>query len=84
MGSVGLLPDFEFYMAVFGIPSGPVGLVAPLRFKILDSLPDSSNMGSFPIDVHDFRVFRKSAMASWPGTSRVFGPTVPKSAFRVF
>ena len=60
MGSVGFLSDFEFYMAVLGVPSGPIGFVAPLGFKILDSQPDSSDMGPVSIDVHDFRLFQKS------------------------
>ena len=47
-------------MAVFGVPSGPIGLVAPRRFKILDSQPDSSNMGPVPTDFHDFCDFLKS------------------------
>ena len=60
MGSVGFLFDFEFYMAVLGVRSGPIGLVAPLRFKIFDSQPDSLNMSPVPIDFHDFRLFQKS------------------------
>ena len=53
MGSVGFLFHFEFYMAVFGVKSGPIGLVAPLRFKMLDSQPEMSNMGPVSTDVHD-------------------------------
>ena len=60
MGSVGFLPDFEFYMAALGVPSGPIGSVAPLGFKILDSQPDSSNMGPVSTDVHDLCDFAKS------------------------
>ena len=60
MGSVGFLVDFEFYMAVLGVPSGPIGLVAPLRFKILDSQPVKSDMILVPTHVHDFRHFQKS------------------------
>ena len=48
------LVDFEFYMAVLGVGMGPIGLVAPWRFKTLDSHPDSSNMGPVPIDFHEF------------------------------
>ena len=48
----GFLADFEFYTAVLGVGSDPIGLVAPWRFKRLDSQPDSSNMGPGPIDVH--------------------------------
>ena len=47
-------------MAVLGLPSGPIGFVAPLGFKILDSQPDSSNMGPVPTDFNDFRQFQKS------------------------
>ena len=54
MGSIGFLADFEFYIAVLGVPSGPIGLVAALGFKILDSQPDSSNMGPVSNDFHDF------------------------------
>ena len=54
MGSIVFLPDFEFYMAVWGIPSSPIGLVAPLRFKILDSQLEKSNMGPVPNDFDGF------------------------------
>ena len=60
MGSVGFLADFEFYIAVLGVPSGPIGFAAPLRFKMLDSQPDSSNMGPIPTDFNDFLTFQKS------------------------
>ena len=60
MGSVGFLVDFEFSMAVLGVGRVPIGLVAPLRFKWLDSQPDSSNMGPVSTDVHEFRDFLKS------------------------
>ena len=60
VGSVGFLPDFEFSMAVLGVGRVPIGLVAPLRFKWLDSQPDSSNMGPVPTDFHDFLTFQKS------------------------
>ena len=53
MGSAGLLSDFEFYKAVLGVGRGPIGFIAPLRFKTLDSLADSSNMGPVPTDVHE-------------------------------
>ena len=51
MGSIGFLPDCEFYMAVLGVASGPMVLVAALRFKTTDAQPDSSNMGPVSIDV---------------------------------
>ena len=54
MGSVGFLVDFEFSMAVLGVGRVPIGLVTPLRFKWLDSQPDSSNMGPVSIDFHEF------------------------------
>ena len=54
VGSVGFLVDFDFYMAVWGVRRGPIGFVAPWRFKILDSQPEKSNMGPFPIDFDDF------------------------------
>ena len=50
MGSIVFLADFELYLAVLGVPTGPIGLVAPLGFKILDSQPNSSNMGPVPTD----------------------------------
>ena len=60
MGSIGFLADFEFYMAVLGVPSGSIGLVAAWRFKWLDSQPDSSNMGPVSTDFHEFCDFLKS------------------------
>ena len=44
--------DFEFHMAFSGVGTGPIGLVAPLKFKRLDSQPTKSNMGPVSIDVH--------------------------------
>ena len=60
VGSVGFLVDFEFSMAVLGVGRVPIGLVAPLRFKWLDSQPDSSNMGPVSTDFHEFCDFLKS------------------------
>ena len=54
MGSIGFLLDFDFYMAVLGVRSGPIGFIAPLRFKTLDSQPEKSNMGPVQNDFHDF------------------------------
>ena len=68
-------------MAVLGARRGPIGLVAALRFKILDSQPDSSNMGTVWIDVHVFHDFRKGPMASWHGIYRVFSPGASKFAY---
>ena len=59
-GSIGFLSDFDFDVAVLRVGRGPMGLVAPLRFKWLDSQPEKSNMGPVPIDFHDFRLFQKS------------------------
>ena len=64
MGSVGLLADFEFYMAVLGVPSGPIGLAAPLRFKMLASQREKSNIGPCSTDVHDLYVLKTAVMAS--------------------
>ena len=47
-------------IVVLGIRRFHIGLVAALRFKRLDSQPDSSNMGSVPTDFHDFCDFAKS------------------------
>ena len=55
-----LLADFEIYIAVLGFRRGPIGFIAPLSFKWLDSQPDSSNMGPVPTDFHDFLTFQKS------------------------
>ena len=47
-------------MAVLGVGKGPIGLVAPLRFKWLDSQPDSLNMGPDSTDFHELCDFLKS------------------------
>ena len=60
MGSIGFLADFEFYMAVLGVRRVPIGFIAPLSFKWLDSQPEKSNMGPVPTDFHDFLTFQKS------------------------
>ena len=65
-GQLDRLPslDFEsilkFIWQSWGVGMGHIGLVVALRFKMLDSQPDSSNMGPVSIDCHDFRHFRKS------------------------
>ena len=61
---------------------GPIGLVAALRFKMLDSQPDSSNMGPVWIDVHDLCVFQKKRMAFWFGIYRVSAQMFPNSHIR--
>ena len=47
-------------MSVLGFRRGPIGFIAPLSFKWLDSQPEKWNMGPVPIDVHDFLTFQKS------------------------
>ena len=53
-GPLDFLVDFEFYMAALGVGRGPIGLVAPLGFKTLDSQLEKSNMGPVSTDFHDF------------------------------
>ena len=60
MGSVGFLVDFEFSTGVLGVGRVPIGLVAPLRFKWLDSQPVKSNIGPVPTDLHEFHHFQES------------------------
>ena len=60
VGSIGFFADFEFYMAVLGFRRGPIGFIAPLSFKWLDSQPEKSNMGPVATDFHDFLNFLKS------------------------
>ena len=55
-----ILVDFEFYMAVLGVPSGPIGFAAPWGFKMLDSQAEKSNMDPVSTDVHEFCDFHKS------------------------
>ena len=86
VGSVGVLVDFEFSIAVLGVGRVPIGLVAPLRFKILDSQPDSLSMDPVSTDFHAIYDFLKSwggvltryLSCFWPGCftihiSQVFG-----------
>ena len=84
MGSIGFLADFEFYMAVLGVPSGPIGLVAALRFKILDSQPEKSNMGPVWTDFHDFEHFQKSCRGFPARYLPCFRPGAPKTRFSSF
>ena len=79
MGSVGFLFDFEFYMAVLGVGMGPIGLMAPLRFKTLDSQPEKSNMGPVSTDAHDFRIFQKSGDDSLARHLSCFRPGVSQN-----
>ena len=52
MGSIGLFVDFEFYIAVLGVPSGPIRFAAPWGSKMLDSQPVKSDMVPVSIDSH--------------------------------
>ena len=54
VGSIRVLLDLDFYMVILGVGRGPIGLVAPLRFKTLDSQPEKSNMGPVSTKCHDF------------------------------
>ena len=60
MGSIRFLADFEFDIAGLRIRRGPIGFIAPLSFKWLDSQPEKSNMGPVPTDFHDVLTFLKS------------------------
>ena len=51
---MGILVDFQFYMAVLGVRRGPNGLIASWRFKTPDSQPGKSNMGPVPTVVRNF------------------------------
>ena len=78
MGSVGFLPDFEFYTVLLGVRSGPIGFAAPLELKMLDSQPDSSNMAPVSIDVHEFRQYQKSCHGFLACYLSCFRPSRPK------
>ena len=79
---MGFLADFEFYIAALGIPSGPLGFVAALGFKILDSQPEKSNMGPVWTDVYEFEHFQKklswlsgpvfTVFSAWSSKDRIF------------
>ena len=84
MGSVGVLVDFEFSMAILGVGRVLIGLVAPWRFKWLDSQPDSSNMGPVSTDFHEFCDFLKSWGGFLTGMYRVFGPGASEFTFSRF
>ena len=68
-------------MAVFGVPSGPIGFVAALGFKTLDSQPEKSNMSPFGQIFMILNIFKKVAGVSWSGIYRVFGLELPKQDF---
>ena len=82
-GVLGFLLDFELYIQILGVRKGPMGFIAPWRFKALDSQPVKSNMGPASIDFHDFDFFGKVVMASWPGIYSAFGSGVQKYNFRL-
>ena len=71
-------------MAVLGVPSGPIGFIAPWRFKILDSQPDSSIMGPVQTDFHDFEHFQKSCRGFPARYLLCFRPGAPKTRFSSF
>ena len=52
LGPLDFLAYFEFYMAVLGVGRASIGLVAPLRFNMLDSQPEKSDMDPFPSGFH--------------------------------
>ena len=71
-------------MAVLGVPSGPIGFVAPLTFKILDSQPEKSNMGPVWTDFHDFEHFQKSCRGFPARYLPCFRPGAPKTILSSF
>ena len=84
MGSVGFLTHFEFYMRVLGVPGGSIGFAAPLGFKMLDSQPDSSNMGPVQTDFHEFLQFQKSCHGFLARSLSCFRRNRPKVGFSSF
>ena len=71
-------------MAVWGVPCGPMSLVAALRFKTTDSQPDSSNMGPVSIDFLEFCDFQKSCHGFLTRYLSCFRPNRPKVGFSSF
>ena len=71
-------------MAVLGVRRGPIGLVAALRFKILDSQPEKSNMGPVWTDFHDFEQFQKSCRGFPARYLQCFRPGAPKTILSSF
>ena len=53
VGSWDLLVDVEFERAVSGVGRCLIGLVAPWRFKMLDSQAVKSNMGPVPTNFYE-------------------------------
>ena len=62
----------------------PIGLVASLRFKWLDSQPKWSNMGLIWIDFHEFYDFQKSCGGFLTRYLSCFRPDAPKFTFSKF
>ena len=84
MGSVGFLTDFEVYIGVSEVGRGPIGLVAPLRFKMLDYQTEKLNMGLVSIDFPDIGHFRKSFHGFLARYSPCCRPGRPKVRFSSF
>ena len=82
---MGFLVDFAFYMAVLGVErGGPIGLVAPWRFKTLDFQPEKSNMSPVPADFHENCSFQKSCPSFLTRYLSCFRPGCFKFAFSSF
>ena len=84
MGPVGILTDFKNLYGCFGVPSGPIGLVAPLSFKLFDSRPQTSNVGPFSIEAHNFRPFQNSCHGFLTRYLSHFRPVGPEFRFSRF
>ena len=79
-----LFADFEFYMAFWGVGSGPIGFAAPWRFKTLDSQAEKSNMSPVPTDFHENCSFQKSCPSFLTRYFSCFRPGRPKFGFSTF
>ena len=75
---------WNFIWWLLGVGRGPFVLVAPLRFKMLDSQPGKSNMGPVLVDFRDFKIFRKSGDVSLARYLLCFRPGAPKYRFSSF
>ena len=84
LGPLDFLADFEFYMAVWGVSSGPIGFVAASRVKWLDSQPEKSNMGPGWTDFHDFEHFQESGRGFLARYLPCFRSGAPKTGFASF
>ena len=65
-------------MVVLAVGRASIGLVAPLRFKWLDSQPVKSDVGPVPIDFHDFHIFFSDKLSWLPGLVFCFRPGRPR------